>query len=395
MDAAAKSASSPLRPALRSIGTSIFSTTTELAIEHDAIGLGQGFPDFDPPEELLAAAEEALREGFNQYSPAIGLPCLRAAVAEHAAARYGLEYDPDTEVTVTAGATEGLWAATSALLDPGDELVVIEPFYETYPICALPVGARVRYVTCRFPDFELDLDRLEAAFGPRTRLVIVNTPTNPSGRVLRPDEIAAIGELAERSDAVVVSDEAYEHVTFDGARHVPLATDPRLRERTVTLGTISKTFSATGWRVGWALAPPHLTDAVRKVHQFLVFTAPAPLQRAAAQMLGIAARTDYYERLGAEYRERRAALLDALEQTTLEVARPEGAYFVLARCGDDDVEWCRELIVRARVVAIPASVFFHDREAGRGVVRFVFCKRLETLREAGRRLLADPFLVGR
>src|ERR671932_928657 len=395
MDAAAKSASSPLRPALRSIGTSIFSTTTELALEHDAIGLGQGFPDFDAPEELLAAAEEALRAGFNQYAPAIGLPCLRSAVAEHAAARYGLEYDPDTEVTVTAGATEGLWAATAALLDAGDELVVIEPFYETYPICALPVGARVRYVTCRFPDFELDLDQLEAAFNPRTRLVIVNTPTNPSGRVLRPDEIAAIGELAERYDAYVVSDEAYEHVVFDGRKHTPVASDPRLRDRTVTLGSVSKTFSATGWRVGWALAPPHLTDAVRKVHQFLVFTAPAPLQRAAAQMLGIAARADYYERLGAEYEERRAALLDVLEQTTLEVARPEGAYFVLARCGGDDVEWCRELIVRARVVAIPASVFFHDRDAGRGVVRFVFCKRLETLREAGKRLLADPFLVGR
>jgi N-succinyldiaminopimelate aminotransferase len=197
MDAAAQSASSPLRPALRSIGTSIFSTTTELALEHDAIGLGQGFPDFDPPEELLAAAEAALRGGFNQYSPAIGLPCLRAAVAEHAAARYGLEYDPDTEVTVTAGATEGLWAATSALLDAGDELVVIEPFYETYPICALPVGAEVRYVTCRFPDFELDLDQLEAAFNPRTRVVIVNTPTNPSGRVLRPEEIAALGVVAD------------------------------------------------------------------------------------------------------------------------------------------------------------------------------------------------------
>jgi N-succinyldiaminopimelate aminotransferase len=389
-----ESARSPLRPTLRSIGTSIFSTTTQLMIEHDAIGLAQGFPDFDPPEELLAAGEEALRAGFNQYAPAPGLPCLRAAVVEHAATHYGLEYDPDTEVTVTAGVTEALWAATSALLDTGDELVVIEPFYETYPICALPVGAQVRYVTCRFPDFELDLDQLEAAFNPRTRLVIVNTPTNPSGRVLRPDEIAAIGELAERYDAFVVSDEAYEHVTYDGLKHTPVASDPRLRDRTVTLGSISKTFSATGWRVGWALAPPHLTDAVRKVHQFLVFSAPAPLQRAAAQMFGIAARTDYYDRFLAEYHERRATILDVLEQTTLEVAPPEGAYFVNVRVEGDDVEWCRELIVRARVVAIPASVFFHDQDAGRGIVRFVFCKKLETLQEAGRRLLADPFLTG-
>ena len=390
-----KSAPSPLRPALRSIGTSIFSTTTQLMIEHGAIGLAQGFPDFDPPDELLTAGEEALRAGFNQYAPAPGLPCLRAAVVEHAATHYGLEYDPDTEVTVTTGVTEALWATTSALLDAGDEMVVIEPFYETYPICALPVGAQVRYVTCRFPDFELDRDQLEAAFNPRTKLVIVNTPTNPSGRVLRPDEIAAIGELAERYDAYIVSDEAYEHVTYDGVPHTPVASDPRCRERTVTLGSISKTFSATGWRIGWALAPPHLTDAVRKVHQFLVFSASAPLQRAAAQMFGIAAQTDYYERFLAEYHERRDTLLDVLEQTTLEVARPEGAYFVNARCGGDDVEWCRELIVRARVVAIPASVFFHDQEAGHGIVRFVFCKELETLREAGRRLLADPFLAGR
>jgi N-succinyldiaminopimelate aminotransferase len=389
-----ESARSPLRPALRSIETSIFSTTTQLMIEHDAIGLAQGFPDFDPPEELLAAGEEALRAGFNQYAPAPGLPCLRSAVVEHAATHYGIEYDPDAEVTVTAGVTEALWAATSALLDAGDELVVIEPFYETYPICALPVGAKVRYVTCRFPDFELDLDQLEAAFNPRTRLVIVNTPTNPSGRVLRPDEIAAIGELAERYDAFVVSDEAYEHVTYDGRKHTPVASDPRLRDRTVTLGSISKTFSATGWRIGWALAAPALTDALRKVHQFLVFSASAPLQRAAAQMFGIAARTDYYERFLAEYDVRRRTILDVLEQTTLEVAPPEGAYFVNVRIEGDDVEWCRELIVRARVVAIPASVFFHDKEAGRGIVRFVFCKKLETLQEAGRRLLDDPFLTG-
>jgi N-succinyldiaminopimelate aminotransferase len=385
-------AATPLRPALRSFETSIFSTITRLAVRHGAINLAQGFPDFDPPAELLEAADDALRSGFHQYAPSTGLPELRAAIAAHQAAEYGLEYDPETEVTVTVGATEAIWSAATALLDPDDELVVIEPFYENYPLLAAPVGARTRFVTTTFPGFELDPDRLEAAFTPRTRLVVVNTPTNPSGRVLGPEEIAALGELAERYDATILSDEAYEHVTFGGARHVPLASDPRCRERTITVSTASKTFSATGWRVGWALAPPPLTDALRKVHQFVTFAAATPLQRAVARMLDVAAEGDYYERLRREYEERLDVLLGVLEQTPLEVARPQGAYSFLVRCPGDDVEWCSELVTRARVAAIPGSEFFAG-DAGRGLVRFAFCKRVETLREAGERLLAEPFVT--
>lgn len=382
-------AATPLRPALRAFETSIFSTITRLAVRHEAINLAQGFPDFDPPAELIEAAEEALHSGFHQYAPSTGLPELRAAIAAHQAAEYGLEVDPETEVTVTAGATEAIWSAATALLDADDELVVIEPFYENYPLLAAPVGARTRFVTTTFPGFELDLDRLEAAFTPRTRLVVVNTPTNPSGRVLGSDEIAAVGELAERYDATILSDEAYEHVTFGAARHVPLALDPRCRERTITVSTASKTFSATGWRVGWAIAPPPLTDALRKVHQFVTFAAATPLQRAVARMLEVAAGGDYYERLRREYAERLDVLLGVLEQTTLEVARPEGAYSFLARCPGDDVEWCGELVTRARVAAIPGSTFFAGA-AGHGLVRFAFCKRVETLRAAGERLLAEP-----
>ena len=380
-----------LRPALRSFETSIFSTITRLAVQHEAINLAQGFPDFDPPAELLQAAEDAIRSGFHQYAPSTGLPELRAAIAAHQAAEYGLEFDPETEVTVTVGATEAIWSAATALLDSDDEVVVIEPFYENYPLLATPVGARTRFVTTTFPGFELDPDRLEAAFTPRTRLVVVNTPSNPSGRVLGPDEIAALGELAERHDATILSDEAYEHVTFRGARHVPLASDPRCRERTITVSTASKTFSATGWRVGWALAPPPLTDALRKVHQFVTFAAATPLQRAVARMLEVAGEGDYYERLRREYEERLDVLLGVLAQTTLEVARPQGGYSFLVRCPGDDVEWCGELVTRARVAAIPGSKFFAG-EAGRGLVRFAFCKRLETLREAGERLLAEPFV---
>ena len=385
-------AATPLRPALRSFETSIFSTITRLAVRHGAINLAQGFPDFDPPAELLEAAEEAIRSGFHQYAPSTGLPELRAAIAAHQAAEYGLEYDPETEVTVTVGATEAIWSAATALLDADDELVVIEPFYENYPLLAAPVGARTRFVTTTFPGFGLDPDRLEAAFTPRTRLVVVNTPSNPSGRVLGPDEIAVLGELAERYDAYILSDEAYEHITFGAARHVPLASDPRCRERTITVSTASKTFSATGWRVGWALAPPPLTEALRKVHQFVTFAAATPLQRAVARMLEVAAEGDYYERLRREYEERLDLLLGVLAQTPLEVARPQGAYSFLVRCPGDDVEWCGELVTRARVAAIPGSKFFAG-EAGRCLVRFAFCNRLETLREAGERLLAEPFVT--
>jgi len=382
-----------LRSALRGFGTSIFSTISQEAARHGAINLAQGFPDFDPPEPLVQAAVEALRSGAHQYAPSIGSADLREAVAaQHAAqyGRHGLGYDPETEVTITVGATEAIWSASQALLEPGDEVVLVEPCYDLYPFAVAAAGAVPRYVPTTFPGFRLDLDRLAAAFSARTRLVVLNTPTNPTGRRLDPDELRALGELLHRHDAYAISDETYEHVLFDGLEHLPVAADAGCRDRTITVSSVSKSFSATGWRVGWALAPAGLTDAVRRVHQFVTFTAPTPLQRAVATMLHTAARTGYYEQLRAEYAERRDTLLEYLRKTDLELAAPQGTYFVLTRCAGDEVEYCQDLVTRVGVAAIPASAFYADPATGRGLVRFAFCKRLETLRAAGERLLAAP-----
>lgn len=372
-----------LRASLRQFGTSIFSTVTQLAIQHQAINLAQGFPDFDPPPQLLEAAHQAIRGGHHQYPPSIGTPALRQAVAAHAA-RRGLGYDPDTEVTVTVGATEAITCTIEALTEPGDEVVIIEPAYDLYAPAVTAAGCVPRFVTTTFPDFRIDPDRLVAACGPRTRLVILNTPWNPTGRVLSADELRVIGEVAERFGAYLLADEAYEHVVFD--THRPVAAAPGCRDRTVTVSSVSKTLSATGWRIGWAMAPPPLTAAIRAVHQFVTFAAPAPLQHAVAAMLGAADHT-YYAALRQEYALRRETLLGYVHKLGHEVLAPEGTYFVLTRCPGDEVEYCTELVTRAGVAAIPASVFYADPAAGRGLVRFAFCKRLETLHQAGERLV--------
>lgn len=292
---------------------------------------------------------------------------------------------------MTAGASEAITATLLGLLEPGDEVVLVEPCYDLYPYAVVAAGGVPRYLPTSFPDFRIDLDRLAATVTDRTRAIVVNTPTNPTGRLLDAQEIRVLGELAERHDAYLISDEVYEHLTYDGQRHRPLAADPACRDRTVTVSSVSKTFSATGWRVGWAVAPPALSAVVRSVHQFVTFTAPAPLQRAAGVMLGVAASGDYYERLRAQYAERRDLLLHALAGTGLEVSRPAGTYFVMTRCDGDDVAYVRELIAGRGVAAIPASAFYSAGRpgAGRGLVRFVFCKRLETLRAAADRLRAD------
>jgi len=375
-----------LRESLRGFGTSIFSTITEQAIAAGAINLSQGFPDFEPPERLVEAAEEAVAGGLHQYAPSIGDPVLRQAVAEHQQARYGLAVDPDTEVTVTAGASEAITAALLALLEPGDEVVLVEPFYDLYPYAVVAAGGVPRYLTTSFPDFRLDLDRLAELVTDRTRVILVNTPTNPTGRLLGPEETQVLGELAERHDAYLLSDEVYEHIVFDGRRHRPLAADPGCRDRTVTISSVSKTFSATGWRIGWAVAPPALSAAVRSMHQFVTFTASTPLQRASGVMLESAATSDYFDQLVADYTERRDLLLKDLRGTELEVATPDGTYFVMTRCGGDDVAYVQDLIAQRGVAAIPASTFFADPARGRGLVRFAFCKHLDTLRAAGERL---------
>jgi aspartate/methionine/tyrosine aminotransferase len=381
-----------LRASLRGFGTSVFSVVTEQAIAAGAINLAQGFPDFDPPDELVQAATEAMHAGLHQYAPSIGDPVLREAVAAHQRERYGLHFDPVTEVTVTAGASEALAVTLTGLLEPGDEVLLIEPFYDLYPYAVVAAGGVPRYLTTSFPDFRLDLDALRAAVSDRTRVIVVNTPTNPTGRLLGPEETAVLGELAERHDAFILSDEVYEHVVFDGLAHRPVAADPACRDRTITVSSVSKTFSATGWRIGWAVAPPALSAVVRSVHQFVTFNATTPLQRATAVMLGHASTGDYYDRLVDEYAERRDVLLDALKQTDLTVSRPAGTYFVMTRyCVDDrpgdDLAYVQRLIAEHRVAAIPASAFYASPARGRGLVRFAFCKRASTLRAAAERLV--------
>ncbi|GAA2711684.1 pyridoxal phosphate-dependent aminotransferase [Actinoplanes palleronii] len=377
----------PLRPSLQTLGTSVFTRLTQLANQHGAINLAQGFPDFDPPAALLDAADNAMRHQFNQYAPSPGLPALRSAIAEHSRRRYGVDYDPDTEVTVTVGATEGIWAAVTALISPGDEAIVVEPFYETYPAVVAAAGGVVRYVPTTFPDFRLDLDRLAAAFTSRTRLVFLNSPNNPGGALLTAEEFAAVAALADRYDAYLLCDETYEHLVYDAAVHLRASAVPGCRDRTMVVSSASKTFSVTGWRVGWVLAPPPLTDAVRRVHQFITFAAPTPLQQAVATALSTGAGSGYFDALRAEYTERRDVLIDYLDRAGLPAARPAGAFFVMARCPDDDERWVTELIRGAGVAAIPGSAFYHDRSGGRDLVRFAFCKQLSTLHAAGARLM--------
>jgi N-succinyldiaminopimelate aminotransferase len=377
-----------LRRSLQEFGTSIFSTVTEWAIEANAINLSQGFPDFEPPAELVAAAEQAMHQGLHQYAPSVGDPVLRQAVAAHQLDRYGLDWDPVTDVTVTTGASEAITASLLALLEPGDEVVLIEPCYDLYPYAVVAAGGVPVYVPTAFPDFRLDLDRLAAAVTDRTRVIVVNTPTNPTGQLLSAEDISALGELAARHDAYLISDEVYEHLVYDGIEHLPVASDPVARERTITVSSVSKTFSATGWRIGWAVAPQPLSAAVRSAHQFVTFNATTPLQRATAVMLDVAAAGDYYRTLVDQYTERRDILLAALAELDLEIGKPRGTYFVMTRCAGDDTAYVKDLIASRGVAAIPGSAFYYDGRTGpgRGLVRFAFCKRTDTLRTAARRL---------
>ncbi|MFJ6986326.1 MULTISPECIES: pyridoxal phosphate-dependent aminotransferase [unclassified Streptomyces] len=378
---------------LTEFGTTIFAEMSALAARTGAINLGQGFPDTDGPEEVREAAVRALRDGRgNQYPPGPGVPELRTAIAEHQRRRYGLAVDPDTEVLVTAGATEAIAAALLALVEPGDEVVALEPYYDSYAACvALAGGTRVP-VTLR-PDpaearFRLDLDELRDAVTDRTRLLLINTPHNPTGTVLTRAELTAIAELAVERDLLVVTDEVYEHLVFDGAEHVPLATLPGMRERTVTIGSAGKTFSFTGWKVGWVTAAPALVSAVRSAKQFLTYVSAGPFQYAVAEALALP--DAYFDGFRADLLAKRDLLAAGLADAGFGVFRPAGTYFVttdIRPLGESDgFAFCRALPERAGVVAIPNAVFYDHREAGAPFVRFAFCKRTEVLQEAVKRL---------
>ncbi|MFG2607683.1 pyridoxal phosphate-dependent aminotransferase [Streptomyces sp. NPDC048514] len=376
---------------LAEFGTTIFAEMSALAVATGAINLGQGFPDTDGPQEVREAAVRALRDGRgNQYPPGPGVPELRTAIAEHQLRRYGLAFEPDTEVLVTAGATEAIAAALLALVEPGDEVVALEPYYDSYAASIALAGGRRVPVTLRPHEgsFRLDLDELRAAVTDRTRLLLINTPHNPTGTVLTRAELAAIAELAVERDLLVVTDEVYEHLVFGDAEHVPLASFPGMRERTVTIGSAGKTFSFTGWKVGWVTASPELVGAVRSVKQFLTYVSSGPFQYAVAEALALP--DSYFEDFRRSMLKRRDILAEGLTAAGFEVYEPAGTYFIttdIRPLGEKDgFAFCRALPERAGVVAVPNAVFYDDREAGAPFVRFAFCKREEVLREAAGRL---------
>lgn len=378
-------------PALRThaFTESVIRQMTRLAQHYGAINLAQGMPDFPMPQPMKDAACTAIQGDINQYAITWGAAPLRLALAERYRRLHGLQVDPDTDVTVTCGATEAMAATCLALLDAGDEVVIPEPFYENYVPDVTLAGARPVFVQLEPPDWILDVERIREAITPRTRAIILNTPHNPTGRVFSRVEMEALARLCVEQDLMVFTDEPYEHIVFAGHHH-PMAAMPGMSERTVTISSLSKTFSCTGWRIGWAIAPSTFTEAIRKVHDFLTVGAPAPLQAAAAT--GLAFDASYYNQLSADYRARRDMLCASLQDAGFSFTVPEGAYYVLANFAaiseQNDVSFADWLAREAGVAAVPGSSFHHKRSSGGSTLRFAFCKTAETLELAGERLIA-------
>ena len=373
---------------LEGLGTTIFAEMSARALATDSVNLGQGFPDVDGPRAIAQIAADAVLAGKgNQYPPGPGIPELRQAIAEHQQRFYGLTYDPATEVFVTAGATEAVAAALLALLEPGDEVIAFEPYYDSYAANIAMAGATRVPVTLRAPDFRPDLTELESKITARTRLLLINSPHNPTGTVLTRDELQIIANIAIKHDLIVVTDEVYEHLAFDRP-HIPLATFPGMRERTLSVSSAGKTFSFTGWKVGWATGSPELIEAVKTTKQFMTFVASGPFQYAVAEALSLP--DSYYEDLRTDLKAKRDLLGAGLRDIGFGVYQPEGTYFIttdIAPLGEKDgIEFCLGLPARAGVVAIPTVLFYDNKEAGRTKVRFAFCKRPEVLEEAMKRL---------
>ncbi len=383
------------RPATRVAGfqETVFATYSRLAREQGAIDLGQGFPDFAPPDFVLEALR-ASADGFQQYAPLTGLPALAQEVATDLAAKLGRSLDPAANLLVTDGATEGLFACVQALVEPGDEVLLIEPFYDAYPADVLMAGGVPRYLPLELEGgrWRLDPERLHAAVGERTRMIVVNTPHNPTGKVFTAEELDAVVAEAARVDAVILSDEVYEHIAFEP--HVPLASRPGAWERSLSVASLGKTFSVTGWKVGWVSGPEPLVRAVRMAHQWIPFTVATPLQAAGAAMLRHARHSGYYRELAGGFRRRRDALLEALSATPFRALVPDGGYFILADASalryESDVALCADLPGRVGVGAIPPSAFYSEehKSLARHLVRFAYCKDEAALRQAGERLAA-------
>lgn len=374
--------------ALRPFGTSIFTDMTALANAHSAVNLSQGFPDFDGPEEIRAKAAEALMRGPNQYTFSAGIPQLRQAVAHKMKRFYGLDVDANEEVTATSGATEGLCATLFGIIEPGDEVILLDPCYDSYAPMAALAHANIRYVSLRGPEFKLPREELAEAFSPKTRAIVINNPQNPCAKVFSHEELSFIGSLCAEHDAYAIGDEVYEHLVYDGRKHVTLLSIPELRDRAFVISSTAKTFSMTGWKIGYVVAAPELSHAVRMSHQFIIFCGQSALQEAMA--FAIDFPDSYYNELLNSYTRWRDLLCEGLSDVGFRVYAPEGTYYVLADITplgfDDDMAFCRMLPEKAGVAAIPCSYFYNDRRHGRELVRFCFCKKAGTLEEGIRRL---------
>ena len=375
---------------IRSFGTSVFAEMSRLAVEHDAVNLGQGFPDFAGPDFVKESAKAAIDGDLNQYAVSHGHPRLRRAIAREFGARFGVDVDPDSDVTVASGATEVIFDAIQAFIGSGDNLVAFEPFYDSYPAATRMAGGTFTPLRLQPPDWSFDRDELRAAITDQTRVILLNTPHNPTGKVFRRDELEFIADLARERDLVVLSDEVYDRILYHGACHIPIATLPGMWERTLTINSTGKTFSMTGWKIGYAIGPPALNAAIRVVHQFVTFASATPFQEAMAEAIELADERDYYAVLAREYDERRIALHDALETAGLPVLPIEGSYFLMADISNrgftSDVEFCRWLVTNHGVAAVPPSAFYVDAGSAPLLARFCFAKRMDTIEEARVRL---------
>jgi len=367
---------------------SVIREMSRVAHRYKAVNLAQGFPDFEAPPEIKAAACDAINRNINQYPITWGAKPLRDAIAAKYKEYYNLDFDPEREVTVCCGATECMIAAMMAIMNPGDEAVAFEPFYENYGPDSIFCGAKLNLVKLRAPEWMFDPDELRKAFTPRTKAIILNTPNNPSGRVFTRQELEVIAGLCQEFDALAITDEIYEHLVFDGHTHIPIMTLPGMRDRTVTISSLSKTYTVTGWRVGWALASPDLSDSIRKIHDFLTVAAAAPLQ--AAGVTALSQPRDFYATIAGEYQKKRDLMLGALTEAGFRCYRPEGAYYIMTDISGfgfpDDISFMAYMAEHAGVVGVPGSCFFKDPASGAQNVRFCFCKKYETLELASNRL---------
>ena len=375
---------------IRSFGTSVFAEMSRLAVEHQAVNLGQGFPDFAGPDFVKEAAKRAIDANLNQYAVSHGHPRLRKAIAAEFGPRFDLDIDPDAHVTVASGATEVIFDAIQAFIGPGDELVAFEPFYDSYPTSTKMAGGTFRPIRLHPPDWSFDRDELRAAITEQTRVLLLNTPHNPTGKVFTREELEFIANLAQEHDLVVLSDEVYDRILYHGACHIPITTLPGMWERTLTINSTGKTFSMTGWKIGYAIGPAPLNAAIRSVHQFVTFASATPFQEAMAEAIEQAEERDFYPRLAAEYDERRQALDDALSEAGIPALPIKGSYFLMADISDlgfqSDVEFCRWLVSNHAVAAVPPSAFYQDAATAPLLARFCFAKRLDTIAEARARL---------